>query len=104
MDNNTRYCNYCGKQVLKTTVICPSCGSALKNINANIANTKNKIVAALLAFFLGGFGIHKFYLGKPFQGLLYILLCWTFIPSVISFIEGIFYLLMSDRKFYEKYV
>jgi cold shock CspA family protein len=29
---------------------------------------KNKIVAALLAFFIGGLGVHKFYLGKNQAG------------------------------------
>ena len=31
---------------------------------------KSKIVAALLAFFLGGLGIHKFYLGKNTAGII----------------------------------
>lgn len=63
---------------------------------------KNKLTAALLAIFLGGLGIHKFYLGKGFQGIIYLLLCWTFIPVIIGFIEGI-YLLMSDYSFNIQY-
>ncbi len=39
---------------------------------------KNKFLAALLAFFLGAFGIHKFYLGENFGGILYFLFSWTF--------------------------
>ncbi|MBD5026854.1 NINE protein, partial [Xanthomonas citri pv. citri] len=38
-----------------------------------MVSKKNKIVAALLAFFFGGLGIHKFYLGRVGQGILYIL-------------------------------
>lgn len=49
----------------------------------------NKIAYGLLAIFLGGFGIHRFYAGKPISGVLYLLFCWTFIPTIISFIEGI---------------
>ncbi len=64
---------------------------------------KSKIVAALLAFFFGGLGIHKFYLGKPIQGIIYILFCWTFIPGLISFFEAIIYLLTSDADFERKY-
>lgn len=64
---------------------------------------KNKIVAALLAFFLGGFGIHKFYLGRVGWGILYLLFCWTFIPSFVSLIEAIYYLVMSDGNFNKKY-
>ena len=58
----------------------------------------NKLIAALLALFLGGFGIHKFYLHRPIQGIIYLLLCWTWIPSLIAFIEGIVYLCMSQLR------
>lgn len=49
----------------------------------------NKLVYALLGIFLGSFGIHKFYAGKIGMGVLYLLFCWTFIPGLIGFIEGI---------------
>lgn len=49
----------------------------------------NKIAYVLFAFFLGGFGAHKFYSGRIFQGIMYIAFSWTFIPSVIALIEGI---------------
>lgn len=64
---------------------------------------KTKLTAALLAFFLGGWGVHKFYLGKTGQGILYILFCWTFIPSIIAFIEFIVLITMSDETFNQKY-
>ncbi len=64
---------------------------------------KNKLIAALLALFLGGIGIHKFYLGKGGQGILYLLFCWTFIPGIIAFIECIIYLTMSEEKFNQKF-
>ncbi len=67
-------------------------------------STKSKVVAGLLGIFLGGLGIHKFYLGKTGQGILYLLFCWTGIPGIIGFIEGIIYLVSSDEKFYTKYV
>ena len=49
----------------------------------------NKLAYALLAIFVGGIGIHKFYGGKTGLGILYLLLCWTAIPALIGFIEGI---------------
>ncbi|WP_409978168.1 TM2 domain-containing protein [Anoxybacteroides tepidamans] len=64
---------------------------------------KSKIVAGILAILLGGLGIHKFYLGKLGQGVLYLLFSWTGIPSIIGFIEGIVYLLKSDEEFNQKY-
>lgn len=63
---------------------------------------KNRYVAAILAFFLGGLGVHKFYLGK-WTGIFYLVLCWTYIPSVVALIEGILYLTSSDEVFNEKY-
>lgn len=65
--------------------------------------TKSKVAAGLLGIFLGGLGVHKFYLGKWVQGLIYLLFCWTYIPSIIGFIEGIIYLVSSEQSFAAKY-
>lgn len=65
---------------------------------------KSKTTAGILAIFLGGIGVHKFYLNRPWLGILYLLLCWTYVPAVVGLIEGIIYLASSDQKFYEKYV
>ncbi|HEJ9508854.1 TPA: TM2 domain-containing protein [Proteus mirabilis] len=66
-------------------------------------NDKNKLAAALLAIFLGGLGIHKFYLRKVGMGILYLIFCWTGIPAIIGFIEGIYYLCISDQTFNDEY-
>ena len=60
---------------------------------------KNKMIAALLAFFLGGLGIHKFYLGENGTGILYLLFCWTGIPAVIGLFQSIVLLGMNEDKF-----
>ncbi|HBZ08525.1 MAG TPA: TM2 domain-containing protein [Bacillus bacterium] len=65
--------------------------------------TKSKVAAGILGILLGGFGIHKFYLGKWFQGLIYLIFCWTYIPSIIGFIEGIIYLISNDEDFARKH-
>lgn len=49
----------------------------------------NKLAYAILAIFLGGFGIHKFYAKKIGSGILYLLFSWTTIPVFVGFIEGI---------------
>ncbi len=64
---------------------------------------RNKTTAILLAIFLGGLGIHRFYLRQPGRGVLYLLFCWTFIPSLIGIIDGIMLAVMTDDKFYAKY-
>jgi len=83
-----------------------SSAAAAGNGNGNglqIIGTKSRVVAALLAFFLGTFGIHKFYLGQTGWGILYILFCWSFIPTLVSLIEGCLYLLSTERAFALKY-
>lgn len=64
---------------------------------------KDKTIAAILALFLGGLGVHKFYLGKYLSGILYLVFSWTFIPTILGFISGISYLLTSEESFDRKY-
>lgn len=64
---------------------------------------KNKTTAWLLAMILWGLGAHKFYLGQTGQGFFYLIFCWTFIPSIIWFLEGISYLSHSEERWNEKY-
>lgn len=60
---------------------------------------KSKVAAGVLAIFLGGLGVHKFYLGKIGMGILYLVFCWTYIPAIVGFIEGIVYLCSNDENF-----
>lgn len=64
---------------------------------------KSKTVAVLLAFFLGGIGVHKFYLGKTGAGALYLLFCWTFIPAILAFIDFLILAFESEYRFHQKY-
>jgi TM2 domain-containing membrane protein YozV len=61
------------------------------------AQPKSRTVAAALAIILGSLGIHKFYMGKVGQGILYLVFFWTYIPGLVGWIEGILYLLKSDE-------
>lgn len=64
---------------------------------------KSRGVATALALLLGGIGMHKFYLGRPGQGMLYLLFCWTLIPAVVGFLEGISYATSSEESFHAEY-
>ena len=66
-------------------------------------NDRTKTTAGILGILLGGFGVHKFYLGNIGLGIVYILFSWTTIPALIGLIEGIIYLTMTDEAFREKY-
>ena len=79
---------------------------------SNTASTK-KIAAALLAFFLGAFGAHKFYLGYTKQGIImlvvfllgFILLGLpSIVIGIIAFVEFVIYLTKSDDEFDRIYV
>jgi TM2 domain-containing membrane protein YozV len=64
---------------------------------------KDKLVAALLALFVGGLGIHRFYLGQTVLGIIYLLFFWTMIPAIVALIDAIVWLVMSEEKFNAKY-
>lgn len=74
---------------------------------------KDKIIAVVLAFFLGGLGVHKFYLGKRNAGIIMLVasvggailfLIPTMIIGLIAFIEAIIYLVKSEDEFQRDYV
>lgn len=60
---------------------------------------RNKTIAALLCFFLGAFGAHKFYIGQNLAGILYLLFFWTGIPALIAFVEFFLLIFMADDDF-----
>jgi TM2 domain-containing membrane protein YozV len=64
---------------------------------------KNKGTAAVLAFLLGGLGVHRFYLGQGGLGIAYLLFCWTLIPLIISLFDFLGLLAMSEEAFNKKY-
>lgn len=102
-----KFCSECGEIIKTKAEICPKCGVRQLPVpspfGAAAANGKSRIAAALLAFFLGGFGVHKFYLGQVGQGILYLLFFWTAIPFIIAFIEFILLLVMSDEEFNRRF-
>ncbi len=121
------YCRRCGKVIPDKAKFCPSCGQSCDDITIEHQQPvtssptivyvqtpqqqqvyvhkieKSKGVALLLCFFLGGLGIHQFYLGNTVQGVFYLLFSWTCIPALISIIDFIILLCMSEAYFHQKY-
>lgn len=77
---------------------------------------KNKSVAATLALLMGIFGVHRFYLGQRFLGIVYLFLFFfTFTisveeeapfilaPALLGFIDAILLFVMPKEEFDEKY-
>lgn len=84
------YCQNCGNSVMKAAAVCTQCGALLNTAR------KSKLVAGLLGIFLGGLGVHNFYLGFTGKAIAQILLSFCFgIGAVWGFIEGI--LILCDK-------
>jgi len=104
----TKYCFACGTLLDARAEICPKCGvrqaPPQQSFEAATAHTR-RITAGLLGIFLGAFGIHKFYLGRTAQGIVFVLAVvltagiGALITGLIGLIEGIIYLTMSDEHF-----
>jgi TM2 domain-containing membrane protein YozV len=81
------FCAECGQSMSPNAASCPSCG-APNRAAAAATSSKGMVPAALLCFFLGAFGIHRFYVGKIGTGILMILTLgglgiWTLIDFVM---------------------
>jgi TM2 domain-containing membrane protein YozV/predicted RNA-binding Zn-ribbon protein involved in translation (DUF1610 family) len=96
------FCYGCGTPIHAAAFACPKCG-APQAAARPLASSKSRVVAAVLAFLLGGIGAHKFYLGRIGWGIAYLLFCWTFIPSIIALIDGFVLLAKSDAEFARDY-
>ncbi len=119
------YCRKCGREISEKAQFCPYCGSNCNDVINEHQHPptptivyvqvpqqqsvyvhkfeKSQGLALLLCFFLGGFGVHQFYLGNTVQGVFYLLFSWTCIPAIISIIDFFILLCMSESYFHNKY-
>ena len=75
-----KYCAQCGAQLVDEAVVCPHCGCAVaptKTVDPN-ASPKSRLSTLLLCSFVGGLGIHRFYVGKIGTGVLWLLTAGCF--------------------------
>lgn len=84
------FCSHCGTEIKDQAIICTSCGCTTQNFKQS---NKSILLAYLLWFFLGYFGVHRFYLDRPTSGII-MLLCGLFsmllfllvIPPLLMFV------------------
>ena len=93
-------CGSCGGILAAGAGTCPGCG-----VRQVIPQRKpvSKATLLLLTFFLGGIGGHKFYLGKYWQGTLYLLFFWTYVPAIIALVEFVVYAFTPSDRLKAKY-
>ena len=115
-------CSNCSHDIPADSTFCPMCGHAMtpateasmREPASSAPARKNRVAAGVLGILLGGLGIHKFYLGYTWQGVI-MLVVWivgvivTFgiasvVVGIIGLIEGILYLVKSDEEFDRIYV
>ncbi len=66
-------CSSCHQAVSPEATICPHCGQPAPTQPMGSISPKSRAAAALMCFFLGCLGIHRFYVGKIGTGILQII-------------------------------
>lgn len=113
--NNEVFCSNCAAIISDKAEICPKCGvrqkaslssattTASEALSRKTASGRNKWIAIIIALFLGWIGGHKFYLGQQGLGIVYLLFFWTGIPALVTLIDIVLLLLMSDHDFEKRF-
>ena len=92
----TSYCFNCGQPTAPGAAVCTSCGCSLST--GPVTGEKSKMTAGLLGIFLGGLGIHNFYLGYTGKAIAQIFLSLCFgVGAIWGLIEGIMILCGSIK-------
>lgn len=110
----TKFCFACAAQIDARAEICPKCGvrqpAMAGMVNAvDAAFGRSRLVASLLAIFVGTLGIHRFYLGQQRQGTYFIIAVFAtlgvgaIVTFIIGLIEGVQLLSMTDTEFQRRY-
>ena len=89
-----KFCPRCGTEISENDFYCSNCGNSnsdSKIITNNSNSGKSKIAAGLLGIFLGGWGVHNFYLGFTGKGIaqIFVTIFTCGIGAIWGFIEGI---------------
>jgi len=98
---STKHCPSCGSVIDANAMDCPRCG--VRQPDMVYREPKSRPIAILLALLLGGFGIHRFYVGPISWGVAYLVFFWTGIPQFLAWLEAIYWLTRSDAEWAMKY-
>ena len=73
--DNEKYCTECGVLINIKAEICPKCGVKQLTLSSNsMSEDQNKwVICLLLCWFVGVFGIHRFYTGHTGIGIAQLL-------------------------------
>ncbi len=83
------FCANCGNALSAGADVCLNCGVAVKKASKGYGNY-DKMVIALVCFFLGGLGIHNFMLGETKKGIVKIVFsCLCGIGGILALIDFI---------------
>ena len=85
ISNDSKFCEFCGFQIVS-----PVTSTTSQNAfdNSEGISSKSRLVAFLLCLFLGGIGIHRFYVGKTGSAIAQILTLgglgiWTLVDFIM---------------------
>lgn len=97
----TKQCPTCGSIIDVRALDCPRCG--VRQPDVVYEEAKSRPLAIVLALLLGGFGIHRFYVGPVSWGIAYLIFFWTGIPGFLAWLEAIYWLTRNDVEWAQKY-
>ena len=99
------YCRNCGNPLPGGAACCPQCGGGIQGYPVYVQ--RSRLAAGLLGIFLGGLGIHNFYLGFQSRALVQLLVSLigglltcgiaTAAMSIWGLVEGILILTDPNR-------
>ncbi|WP_028043453.1 TM2 domain-containing protein [Candidatus Stoquefichus massiliensis] len=121
LNETDQFCGSCGAKVIQLRRNCPNCGASIESFDQVCSHCgyqlpvevkhpiiqKSRVVAGLLGIFLGGMGVHNFYLGYSSKGFIQVCLflagiltlgLTSFAAALWGFVEGILLLCGSIER------